>query len=145
MDRGGFNSTHKFYSVHYKLPVLFERYTTNLSYITIAKLPMVITDLTLGIRVLTGPILRPVSLKINLRALAPPNSINFLPFTCGNGIRGQKPLRLAEAGALVLGIALASAITTPITAPLYTEVNDLSRLTAKQSAAIASVSDGLTP
>jgi hypothetical protein len=47
------------------------------------------------------------------------------------------------AEAFFLEISLASAITTSITVPLYTEVNDLSRLMAKQSSEIASVSDGL--
>jgi hypothetical protein len=87
-------------------------------------------------------------MTLNLQALAPlpficPN-IKIPAFTYGTSVHARKLLQLAASAAFFLGVALASTITASLTAPLYVTIEDLKKVTVKQTQAIHALSDELT-
>jgi hypothetical protein len=65
MDRGGFNETHRFLSVHYRPEVLFDP-KMNSSKIEILHPPLVHPTFSTGVRVLTNLRIREITVTLNL-------------------------------------------------------------------------------
>jgi hypothetical protein len=87
-------------------------------------------------------------MTLNFQALALPPflfpNIKIPTFTYRTSVRARKPLQLAASAAFFLGVALAFTITVSLTAFFYVAIEELKRVTVKQTQAIHALSDELT-
>jgi hypothetical protein len=87
-------------------------------------------------------------MTLNLQALALPPficpNIKIPTFTYGTSVCARKPLQLAASAAFFLGVALVSTITASLTATLYVAIEDLKKVTIKETQATHALSDGFT-
>lgn len=148
IDRGGYNSTHKLFTAHYKRAVLcppfYEPVTT--------QAPPFVPQLSIPIRMLIKPKIQPFKVTMNLMGVSEriqscteeyTHCLPLLQFSSKGRQYGCSPLQLVAILVFLAGSAIGVSIAGAMTEELCVQISSLKQASDTQTQAIHAISSSL--